>query len=367
MSRASGEGRRGLRKLAGPLLLLGLLLAQPAAAAAYPIVIPYGRSWPISIVVDSSRGLAYVDGMSGINPPTGYTFGVINVTGHEVMKVLPLDEVPGVLALDESSGNVYVAGNDSIQVFYGGNQSMGERIVVGHPIRSMAYDGSVSKDIFVSAGNQVYAVDIALGRVVANATVGNGANGLALDPASGKLFVAEYPDSKVFVFDSQGLAPAGVINLPNCCAAQMAVDSRTHTIVATTGTGFVDLINTQTDSFENSVKVSPSSANSTDLVTVDNGTGRVFVSSSPGGSILEIDGSNGAVVGEFRVSSQVAGLAVDSKTHEVFATNYHQVTVFDGGRGRVLFIILALGAAAVVAVVVVAIVLVLRKPRRPGQ
>ena len=288
------------------------------------------------------------------------------MTSHEVVKVFPLDEVPGVLALDEASGNVYVAGNDSIQVFYGGNQSMGERIAVGHPIRSLAYDGNVSRDIFVSAGNQVYGVDTVMGRVVESANVGNGANGIALDPASGKLFVAEYPDSKVFVFDAQGLAPAGVISLPTCCAAQIAVDTRTHTILVTTGTGFVDLINAQSDSFVNSVKVAPSSVNSTDLIAVDDGTGRAFVSSSPGGSILELDGSNGAVVGGFRVSSQVAGLAVDYRTHEVFATNYHQVTVFDGSRGRILFIILAAAAAAVVAVVVVAIVLVLRKPGRPG-
>ncbi len=50
-------------------LVLALLLAQPATAATYPVNVPYGRSWPLSVVVDSARGLAYVDATSGEYPP----------------------------------------------------------------------------------------------------------------------------------------------------------------------------------------------------------------------------------------------------------------------------------------------------------
>jgi len=344
------------------ILFLTLLLFQPAAVVSYPVTILYGRSWPISIVVDAKRGFAYVDGTSGIYPPTGFSFGIVNVTSHEVVKVLPLDEIPGVMALDQEGGNVYIAGNASIQVFNEGNQSMGRTIVVGHPIRSIEYDGSISKNVFVTAGNNVYALDPHSGKIVGNATVGNGANGMALD-STGKLFVAEYPDSEIFVFKAEGLSMIGTVRLPTCCAAQMAIDPRTHLLFATTGTRYVEVVDTQDYTLVNSLQVGSSDLNSTNVVAVDNETGRVYVSSSPGGSIAELDGSGKGSVSKFRADGQVAGMAVDSSTHELFATNYHQVTVFDISRTRILLVGLALGAVAA-AVIAVAAVLIMRVRRR---
>ena len=353
-----------VQKTLASILLLTLLPAQTATAASYPITISYGRSWPLSVVVDSSRGLAYVDGMSGIYPPTGFTFGVINVTSHELVKVLPLDEIPGALALDQANGNVYIAGNDSFRVFDAGNQSMGRWIVVGHPVHSIAYDGSVSQDVFVSAGNGVFAISPQSGRIVGNATVGYGANGMAIDPATGKLFVAEYPDFEVFIFRTRDLSQLGVIKLPFCCADQMAIDSKTHLLFVTTDTKYVDVINAQSDALLNSVAVASTNQNSTNLVAVDTQTGRAFVSSSPGGSIVELDSSGNAVVGRFGVSSQVAGMAVDFKTHELFVANYHQVTVFDVGDAHILLFILPFAAAGVAVLVVVFFLASRRKPAK---
>ena len=346
------------------ILFLALLLFQPAAAASYPVTIPYGRSWPISIVVDAKRGFAYVDGMSGIYPPTGFSFGIINVTSHEVVRVLPLDEIPGAMALDEASGDVYIAGNASIQVFDEGNQSMGRTIAVGHPIRSIEYDGSVSRSIFVTAGNRVYALDPQSGSIIGSAAVGNGANGMALD-STGKLFVAEYPDSEILVFQAQNLSMIHTVSLPTCCAAQMAIDPKTHLLFATTGTRYVEVVDAQDYSLVNSLAVGSTDLNSTNVVAVDNQTGRVYVSSSPGGSIAELDGSGKASVSRFEAEGQVAGMAVDSITHELFATNYHQVTVFDISRARILLVGIVLGAVAA-AIIAVAAVLILRARRRRG-
>jgi DNA-binding beta-propeller fold protein YncE len=230
----------------------------------------------------------------------------------------------------------------------------------------MAYDGSVSHDIFVTAGNQVFAIDPTADRIVENATVGNGANGMAIDPQSGRLFVAEYPDAEIFVFQLQSLSPLSVIPLPSCCASQVAVDSRTHLLFATTRTGFVDVVNMQSDRFVNSLKVATTFENSTNLVVVDNDTGRAFVSSSPGGSIAELDGSGGAIIGWLRAGSQVAGMAIDYRTHELYSTNYHQVTVFDISRPHLLFFALVLAAAALAAVAVVVLVVINRNRRANG-
>ena len=363
---ASVLKRRRAGKAVASVFLLGLLLAQPVTAATYPVTIPYGRSWPLSVVVDATRGFVYVDGMSGIYPPTGFSFGVINATSHELVKTLPVDEIPGDLALDRANGNVYIGGNESIEVYDAGNQSTGRTIHMGLPIRSIAFDIGASQDLFVTAGNQVYAVNPQSGRILANATVGNGANGLALDPSTGRLYVSEYPDSEIFVFRAQDLSLLGAFKIPVCCAEQMAINQRTHVLFATTGTRFVVVVDTQNDEVLKSTPVASSGLNSTNLVAVDNATGRVFVSSSPGGSIVELDSTGGTVTGVFRVASQVAGIAVDPKTHELYATNYHQVTVFDVSRGRLLLFVLAIVAAAVVAVAAVALVVILRR-RRPMQ
>ncbi len=358
------DRQNATRKAVLPMLFLGLLLAQPATAVSYPITIQYGRSWPLSVVVDSSRGFAYVDGMSGIYPPTGFTFGVINLTSHELVKTFPLDEIPEAMAIDQSSGNVYIGGGESIQVFDGGNQSMGRRIEIGHPVRSVAFDGVVSQDLFVTAGNQVFSVDLQSGRVARNASVGNGANGMAIDTSTGRLYVSEYPDSEVYVFQAQDLTPVETIRIPVCCAGQMVVNPKMHMLFAATGTKFVEIINTRTDFLQSSTPVASSSQNSTNLVTIDDATGRVFVSSSPGGSIIELDSTGDAVVGGFKVASQVAGMAVDSKTHELYATNYHEVTVFNLSRAPTLSLLLATGAT-IVAVAVAAVILVFPRSTSP--
>jgi DNA-binding beta-propeller fold protein YncE len=336
------------------LLVILLLMAQPAESASYPITITFGRSWPLSIVIDSARGVAYVDATSGEFPPTGFSFGVINVTSHEVAKVLPLDEIPGSMALDEANGDVFVAGNYSIEVYDGANQSFAGIIEAGHPILYMTYDGNVSQNIFFTSGDEVYALNPQSRDIVGNATVDNGPEGLALDPENGRLYVSEYMSAEIAVFQASNLAPVGTITLPSCCAALMALNPDTQVLYAATGSNYVDMINAGTDTFSKSVQVAPSAQNSTNEIAVDSDTGSVYVASSPGGSILELDGSSGAVLRTLKVQSQVAGVAVDTKTQELFATNYHDITVYSAtGTRFVLFVLVAGGAIAATAVVVV--------------
>ncbi len=334
------------------MLVLALLLVQPAAASSYPITISYGRSWPLSIVADSTRGLVYVDASSGEYPPTGFSFGVVNVTDHQLVKVMGLSVLPGPMAIDEATGDVYVAGTDTIAVFDGTSQSFARNLTLGVQILDMAYDGSVSQNIYVTAGDEVLAVDSHNGAVVANATVAEGPNDMVLDPADGRLYVSEYLSAKIAVFQASTLAPAGEINLDSCCATDLALDGGTQTLYASTGTNFVDIVNAATDTFEKSVQVAPSEQNSTNSIVVDSETGRVYVASSPGGSIIELEGPGGGVVGNFRALGQVAGLAIDSVTHELYATNYHQITAFDtkGGETSLLTLSAVAVAGAVFAV-----------------
>ena len=303
-----------MRLKALSLLLVALFLVQASSAATYPLTITPGRSWPMAVVVDSSRGLVYFDATSGEYPPTGYSFGIINATTHEVVKVLPLNVSAGPMVLDQRSGDVYVAGSTSIAVLDGGNHTFVRDIELGRPILSIAHDSSVSGDIFVTSGNTLFALDPETGAVVGNATFADNVDGVALDPSNGKVFVGQYPAGVIDVLDASNLASLGTIGLPGCCALQFALDPRTQTLYAATGTNYVYMINAATNAFERSVEVAQSGQNSTNAIAADNMTGRAFVASSPGGSVVEIDGAGGRVSRVLKAPNQAAGLAVETKT-----------------------------------------------------
>jgi DNA-binding beta-propeller fold protein YncE len=335
-----------------PLLVAGLVLAQVSFAATYPLTITPGRTWPLSVVVDSTRGLVYFDSTSGEFPPTGFSFGVINATTHEVVRILPLDVTPGTMALDQENGDVFVAGTASIAVYDEANQAFDRNFTLGRPILSVAMDTSVSPDLYVTSGGSLLALNPQTGAMLGNASFPNGVDGIQLDPSNGRIFVGQYPSGGIYVLSASDLAVLGTIGLPGCCALQFALDVNSQSLYAATGTNFVYLVNAATDTFEKGIQVAPSSQNSTNAVVVDNDTGRVYVASSPGGSVLELNPS-GSVVNHYTVLSQVVGLAVDAKTQELYASHYHQITVFDAARTRAFFFIIGIGVVAVILVVVI--------------
>ncbi len=346
------------------LLIVGLLLSQASYSATYPLTIAPGRSWPLSVVADSSRGLIYFDATSGLYPPTGFSFGIINATSHDVVKILPLDVNPGAMVLDQSSGDVYVAGNNSIAVFDEGNQSFVHDLVLGHPILSMAFDSSVSSDLFVTSGHSLLSLDPHTGSILGNSSFSNPLDGVQIDPSNGRLFVGQYPNSEISVLNASNLVSIGNIGLPGCCALQFALDVGTQSLYAATGTNYVYLVNAATDTFEKSIQVAPSAENSTNSIVVDNETGRVYVASSLGGSITELDVSSGAVADHFQAQYQVAGLAVDTKTEELYASNYHQITVFDANRPRIRVFGIAIIVIVAAAAVLVVYLLIRRRENR---
>lgn len=349
------------------LLVAVLVTGQVAGTGVLPVTISYGRSWPQSVVADSSQGLIFVDATSGIYPPTGFSFGVINASTHSLVQTLPLEVMPTALALDPTRGYVYVAGSGDIEVYSAGARAFVGNISIGLSITNMIVDSSGTGNLYLAAGHSVYEVSSPEPQtngytVVANVDIGTGAGGLAVDSASHRLFVADYASSSITVLDSRTLGVVGTIELSSCCTTKLALNSNTQTLYATTGTNYVDIVNAGTDSFVRSVQVAPYSTNSTSILTIDPVSGRVFVSFSAGGSVAEL-GPDGVKLGYLRADTTPAGMAVDVSSGELYVSNYHQVTVFDAGSSVpgpdfAVAGLAALGAAVAAAV----LILVLRSP-----
>ena len=279
------------------------MLVIPVGAQSAPLSIAYGRSWPRSIAIDATDGLVYVDGVSGIYPTTGFSFGIVNATTHTLARVFPLNVTAGDLALDPKSGNVFVGGADSIVEFDASSQSFTKVMSLGIPVFSLAYD-SATGYLFVTSGSEVYQVDPATGERLRNATVGPAAEGIAIDSASGRVYASSYLSSSVSVFDAATLDRVARIVLPSpCFPGDMAIDTSSRRIYTTTGTNGVDVIDTGTNEFVRSVLVAPLETNSTFALALDAEIGLLYVLANPGDRIQEVDLSSMSVRGTLTLAS----------------------------------------------------------------
>ncbi len=318
------------------------------------------------MAIDGARGLVYIDGLSGIYPPTGYSFGIVNVTTRSVDRVLPLNVTAGEMAIDESSGNVYVAGSTSIEVFNGKTQAFTKHIKVGVPVFYIVYDKGSGNLFFTNGLQSVFEVDTRTGTVLRQASVGNGAEGLAIDLSSRELFVADYISGSISVLTASTLALVKTITLPSPCnPSQIALNQRTHLLYSTTGVNAIDVVDTAADTFARRVTVAPVAslnANSTFAIALDEVTNMVFVLTGHGTTVTQVDGYSDAVVGRLSVGGSAAyELAANQAKGELYVTVYHQISVLGelhrGARdlvgGMALPLLLLTVGGLVVALVVV--------------
>lgn len=320
------------------------------------------------MAVDSGRGVLYVDGVSGIYPPTGFSFGIINASTHAVERVLPLNVTAGEMAIDESSGDVYVAGSNSIEVFDWRTQSFVRQIDVGVPVLYILYDGG-SGNLFITNGlNSVFEVDPRTGTVLANATVGSGAEGLALDQSSRELYVADYLSGSISVLRASSLSMVTTIALPApCYPSQIVLNPKTRMLYSTTGVNAIDVVDSATNRFVQSVIVAPLTSNSTSAIALDDETNSVFVLTGPGTTITQVDGSSESVVGRFAVSSDAYEVAVNQATGELYVTVYHQISVFSVTHGPANVFLQEVVPAVILATAAVVAVLHARRASKRGR
>lgn len=320
-------GTRGVARAAAAVAIAIMFVVPVPQSGSGSVNIAYGRSWPRSIVIDQARQLAYVDGESGIYPPDGFSFGVISMANRSLGAVLGLPGIAGELALDASSGTIYAAGQDSVTVIDARKMSIERTISLKIQIFSIAFDGSTGH-LLITSGNRVFQMDTASGMLLRNATVGDSAEGMAVDSGAGTVFVANYLSSSVSVLRTADLSSVKTVGLPpGSYPAQLSLDTRRAILYVTTDGESVAEVSSSTYEVVGSVRVSQSGANGTYALAVDPSRGRLFVAAEPGTSVSELNATTGALIATFALDSAAFEMAVDQATGRLYVTNYHQVTV----------------------------------------
>jgi DNA-binding beta-propeller fold protein YncE len=308
---------------------VAILLFTPVLQSGSNVVnIAYGRSWPRSIIIDSARQLVFVDGVSGEYPPDGFSFGLVTLTNSSLGKVLGLPGIGGDLALDVGTETVYAAGQTSVTVIDGLNMSIERTIAVKIPIFGMVFD-STTGHLLLTSGNSVFQLDPASGKLLRNATVGQAAEGMAVDPASGLFYVANYLSSSVSVLRTSDLSTVKTVQLPKqTYPSQLSLDTKRGVLFVTTDGQTVVKVSSSGFGVLGDLHISNSNSNGTYAIALDQIRDRIFVATEPGTTVTELNATTGAHLSSFAVAAAVVEMAVDQSTGKLYVTDYHQITAF---------------------------------------
>jgi YVTN family beta-propeller protein len=182
--------------------------------------------------------------------------------------------------------------------------------------------------------------------VTASIPVGVLPFGLALNPSTGLLYVANEGDSTVSVVATATssvvatIPLAGTLQLGGAAAATgVAVNPTTNTVyVAEAGAAQVAVVDGATNTLTSTWPVAPGPWG----LAVNTDTNTVYVSSLAG-SVTVLDGSSGAVQAVIRDArlQRPTGIAVNPTTNQVFVANLdgNSVAVIDGTRNRITAVV----------------------------
>ena len=289
-------------------------------------------------------------------------------TGFGVTATIGVQINPDAVAVDSSTGTVYVAnaGNSSVSVIANNN---GTPTTVGHTIPTGANPDAVAVDpathtVYVANGtsavcgppnnsapgceNSVSVIDMSglepnTGTVIATIPVGTNPDAVAVDPATHTVYAANAGDGTVSVIDESTNQVTGTPIRVGANPDAVAVDPATHTVyAANAGDGTVSVIDEST----NQVTGTPIRVGANpDAVAVDPATHTVYVTNNAAaaGSLLEdrsVSVINGNQVTNIPLGPGdfLRGVAVDPATHNVYVTEAGGVVAvikMSGGTGTV--------------------------------
>jgi YVTN family beta-propeller protein len=162
--------------------------------------------------------------------------------------------------------------------------------------------------------------------------VGTDPTAVAIDPRTGRIYVANSGSLSVTVLDGSSRGVVATVSLPSR-PWNIALNQRTGRVYVTTAESAVTVIDTSTNSVSATVPL-PSRPWG---IAVNHRANRIYVATSDA-SVAVIDGDRDAVVGSIPVPARPWAVAVIPETNRVYVTSQESRTlsVIDGATGTVV-------------------------------
>ena len=205
------------------------------------------------------------------------------------------------------------------------------RVRRGHHVVAVA--AAAALPLVVCAAAAVPASAAVHYTVTATIEVGNGPDGVAVDPSTHTAYVTNVDDDTVSVID-EATSTVTVTVTVGGGPLTVAVDPSAHTAYVTNGgNGTVSVIDGATGTVTSTITV----GSGPDAVAVDPGTHTAYVANGEAGTVSVIDEATGTVTSTVTVGSDPDAAAVDPTTHTAYVTNGGNgtVSVIDEATGTV--------------------------------
>ncbi|HEX5740163.1 MAG TPA: YncE family protein, partial [Pilimelia sp.] len=189
--------------------------------------------------------------------------------------------------------------------------------LTAHPEQPVLYAGD---QVFTRAVVKIDAREL---RVTASTTLDGQPRGMAVNPATGKLYVTLTNQGRLVVLDARTLAPRRVVEIGPVEPAKIAVDAvRNRVYVAnaarrTDGTS-VTVLDGDRDEIVDTVPVDPYALG----IAANPVTGKVYVSNYSAGTVTVLDADTHRVVGKAVVGEAPVAVEVDPRTNRVYVAHF---------------------------------------------
>ena len=276
-------------------------------------IVPVGSA-PGGVAVDRSTGLVYVTNL-GSN-----ALSVINGTTNKLLTNVAVGRGPSDVAIDPYTSRVYVANqeNDSLSVINGTSDKVISNLRVGDQPYGVSVD-PYSHMIYVTnhGDNTLSVVNGATNNLVTNVPVGRGPSDVAVDTYTNRVYVANQENASLSVIN--GTSNKVISNLRvGSQPYGVSVDPYSHLVYVTNnGKATISVINGTTNKLVTNVAV----GRGPNGVSVDPISNMIYVANQGNGSLSVINGTSDKVISNLRVGSQPYGVSVDPYSNTIYVVN----------------------------------------------
>ena len=187
--------------IAGSLAIAVFNLRTAELLRTIPIG-PYGDYYdnPFGLAVNTETNRVYAS-----NPLDGYVYTLDGAT-NTIMREAAVGGEPGGIAVNTATNKVFVTGARSVVVINGRSGSVERRVAAGARTRGIAVDSAINKVYATTNDGGFLVIDghtLNAGQML---THGRKPNGIAIDPSSGTIVIANGYNANVSVYSDD---PAG--------------------------------------------------------------------------------------------------------------------------------------------------------------